>query len=60
MAPLWGHTGLMVKFNLRLPEDVYEQAKSAAAADDRSLNSWLVSLVRRAIKEGERRRVSDT
>ncbi|WP_328779319.1 Arc family DNA-binding protein [Streptomyces canus] len=39
----------MIKFNLRLPEDLYDAAKDAAATDDRSLNSWLVSLVRHAV-----------
>ncbi|UXY29366.1 toxin-antitoxin system HicB family antitoxin [Streptomyces sp. HUAS TT20] len=39
----------MIKLNLRLPEDLYAQAKVAAAADDRSLNSWLVAVVRRAV-----------
>ncbi|WP_354431879.1 toxin-antitoxin system HicB family antitoxin [Streptomyces sp. FZ201] len=34
--------------NLRLPDDVHAMAVAAAAADDRSLNSWLVSVVRRA------------
>ncbi|MCT9078857.1 toxin-antitoxin system HicB family antitoxin [Streptomyces fulvoviolaceus] len=38
--------------NLRLPDDLHERARSAAAADDRSLNSWLVSLVRRAVESG--------
>lgn len=55
MAPSWGHNGAMVKFNFRLPKDLYEHAKSAAAADDRSLNSWLLSILRRAVEEGEAR-----
>jgi len=38
--------------NLRLPDDLHERARSAAEADDRSLNSWLVSLVRRAVESG--------
>jgi hypothetical protein len=33
--------------NLRLPDDVHELAVAAAARDDRSLNSWLVSIARR-------------
>ncbi|MFF9803195.1 toxin-antitoxin system HicB family antitoxin [Streptomyces rochei] len=45
----------MIKLNLRLPDDLYAKAKGLAAADDRSLNSWLVSLVRRAVEESERR-----
>ncbi|MDQ1026563.1 putative HicB family RNase H-like nuclease [Streptomyces umbrinus] len=45
----------MIKLNLRLPDDLYARTKALAAADDRSLNSWLVSLVRRAVEEGERR-----
>ncbi|MGO1791704.1 MAG: Arc family DNA-binding protein [Micrococcaceae bacterium] len=39
--------------NLRLPDDVHEQAVSAAADDDRSLNSWLISVVRRAAAAGD-------
>ncbi|EKX69198.1 hypothetical protein STRIP9103_05039 [Streptomyces ipomoeae 91-03] len=39
--------------NLRLPDDLHEQAVAAAAADDRSLNSWLVSVVRHAVESGE-------
>ncbi|MEU8802353.1 Arc family DNA-binding protein [Spirillospora sp. NPDC048819] len=42
----------MIKFNFRLPEDLYDRAKAAAQADDRSLNSWLVSLVRHAVEQG--------
>ncbi|MGW0626762.1 toxin-antitoxin system HicB family antitoxin [Streptomyces sp. NPDC002758] len=45
----------MIKLNLRLPDDLYTKAKAAAAAEDRSLNSWLVSVVRRAIEGGGHR-----
>jgi len=41
--------------NLRLPDDVHEMAVAAAAADDRSLNSWLIAIVRRATGENQRR-----
>jgi len=34
--------------NLRLPDDVHALAIAAADADDRSLNSWLIAVVRRA------------
>ncbi|MEH0422909.1 toxin-antitoxin system HicB family antitoxin [Streptomyces sp. B21-083] len=34
--------------NLRLPDDVHAMAVAAADADDRSLNSWLISVVRHA------------
>ncbi|MFI6008253.1 YlcI/YnfO family protein [Streptomyces sp. NPDC051243] len=40
----------MIKLNLRLPDDLYDTAKALAAADDRSLNSWLVAAVRRAVE----------
>ncbi|MDV5145533.1 Arc family DNA-binding protein [Streptomyces sp. SBC-4] len=43
----------MIKLNVRFPDDLYEQIKHAAAADDRSLNSWLVSLARHAVVAGE-------
>lgn len=36
--------------NFRLPDDLHELAVAAAAADDRSLNSWLVAAVRRAVQ----------
>ncbi|MEV6595136.1 toxin-antitoxin system HicB family antitoxin [Streptomyces acidicola] len=43
----------MKHVNLRLPDNLHEQARAAAAADDRSLNSWLVTVVRRAVTSGE-------
>lgn len=43
----------MKHVNLRLPDDLHEQARAAADADDRSLNSWLVAVVRRAVTLGE-------
>ncbi|MDL2076748.1 Arc family DNA-binding protein [Streptomyces sp. GXMU-J15] len=43
----------MIKLNLRLPDDLYDAAKALAAADDRSLNSWLVAVVRRAVESSE-------
>ncbi|MGQ4389094.1 toxin-antitoxin system HicB family antitoxin [Streptomyces sp. SAS_270] len=43
----------MKHVNLRLPDDLHEQAVAAAATDDRSLNSWLVSVVRRAVESSE-------
>jgi hypothetical protein len=39
--------------NLRLPDDLHELAVAAAAGDDRSLNSWLISVVRSAVESGE-------
>ncbi|MCT9076949.1 Arc family DNA-binding protein [Streptomyces fulvoviolaceus] len=43
----------MKHVNLRLPDDLHEQARAAADADDRSLNSWLIAVVRRAVTLGE-------
>jgi len=40
--------------NLRLPDGVHEAAVAAAADDDRSLNSWLVSVIRRAAQTPNR------
>ncbi|MET9411103.1 YlcI/YnfO family protein [Streptomyces sp. NPDC002935] len=60
MGPFWLHHGPMKHVNLRLPDDLHEQAKTAAEADDRSLNSWLVSLVRRAVADGEHRSTQRT
>ncbi|WP_405777542.1 toxin-antitoxin system HicB family antitoxin [Streptomyces sp. NBC_01538] len=53
IAPHWDRcqNGPMTKHvNLRLPDDVHALAVAAAAADDRSLNSWLISVVRRAVE----------
>lgn len=48
------HNGTMTKHvNLRLPDDLHELAVSAASDDDRSLNSWLISVVRRAVEPDE-------
>ncbi|MFE2515425.1 Arc family DNA-binding protein [Streptomyces mirabilis] len=43
----------MKHVNLRLPDDLHEQARAAADADDRSLNSWLIAVVRRAVTSGK-------
>jgi hypothetical protein len=43
----------MKHVNLRLPDDLHEQARAAAEADDRSLNSWLIAAVRRAVTSGK-------
>ncbi|MCH5671603.1 YlcI/YnfO family protein [Streptomyces gilvus] len=43
----------MKHVNLRLPDDLHEKARDAAEADDRSLNSWLVAVVRRAVQADE-------
>ncbi|MEV8034155.1 Arc family DNA-binding protein [Streptomyces sp. NPDC086182] len=43
----------MKHVNLRLPDDLHEQARAASDADDRSLNSWLISVVRRAVTSDE-------
>ncbi|WP_086002511.1 Arc family DNA-binding protein [Nocardiopsis ganjiahuensis] len=43
----------MKHVNLRLPDDLHAQAVQAARADDRSLNSWLIALVRRTVEGGE-------
>jgi predicted HicB family RNase H-like nuclease len=40
----------MKHVNLRLPDDLHELAKNAAVADDRSLNSWLVAVIRQAAR----------
>ncbi|MGX4689760.1 toxin-antitoxin system HicB family antitoxin [Streptomyces sp. JNUCC 63] len=42
----------MKHINVRLPDDLHDQAKAAAADDDRSLNSWLVAVVRRTVESG--------
>ncbi|QIY77380.2 Arc family DNA-binding protein [Streptomyces sp. RLB1-33] len=43
----------MKHVNLRLPDDLHEQARAAAEADDRSLNSWLIAVVRQAVTSGK-------
>jgi predicted HicB family RNase H-like nuclease len=49
------HTGLVVNFTLRIPEDLHDKPKALAATEDRSVNPELLYLVRRAVEEGERR-----
>lgn len=48
----------MKHVNVRLPDDLHEQAKAAAAADDRSLNSWIIATLRRSVEQ-QRRRVPE-
>ncbi|WP_017601411.1 Arc family DNA-binding protein [Nocardiopsis lucentensis] len=43
----------MQKITVRLPDELNEQLKAAAAADDRSVNSYLVALIRRTVGAGE-------
>lgn len=45
----------MVNFTFRIPEDLYDKLKALAGAEDRSVNSELLYLVRRAVEDGERR-----
>lgn len=37
--------------NVRFPIDVHERIKIAAANDDRSMNSWILAVIRRALAE---------
>ena len=41
--------------NIRFPDDLYERLRDAAEADDRSINSFVVHVVREAL----RRRAED-
>ncbi len=43
----------MQKITLRLSDELNDKLKAAAAADDRSVNSYLVALVRSAVDGGE-------
>ncbi|WP_433226749.1 Arc family DNA-binding protein [Actinomadura formosensis] len=43
----------MVNFTLRIPEDLYTQLKELAASQDRSVNSQLLHLVRRAVEDSQ-------
>jgi hypothetical protein len=45
----------VVNFTFRIPDDLYAQLKDLAASEDRSVNSELLYLVRRAVDERERR-----
>jgi predicted HicB family RNase H-like nuclease len=38
---------------VRIPLSVKEKATRLAHADDRSLNNWIVSLIRKAVQESE-------
>jgi predicted HicB family RNase H-like nuclease len=39
-----------IKITVRLPEDLHEALVRMAAGDDRSLNSLLISLLRKAVE----------
>ncbi len=39
----------MKHINLRLPDDLHEQVKDAAERDRRSINTWIVVQIERAI-----------
>ncbi|MFL1376487.1 MULTISPECIES: Arc family DNA-binding protein [unclassified Nocardiopsis] len=41
----------MKHVNLRLPDDLNDKLKEAAARDDRSVNSYLVALIRRTVEQ---------
>jgi hypothetical protein len=45
----------MAIFNFRVPDDLYDKLKDLATSEERSVNSELLHLVRRAVEEGERR-----
>jgi len=38
---------------VRIPLSVKEKATRLAHADDRSLNNWIVALIRKAVQESE-------
>ncbi|MFL1382246.1 MULTISPECIES: Arc family DNA-binding protein [unclassified Nocardiopsis] len=43
----------MQKLTLRLPDDLNDKLKEAADRDDRSVNSYLVALIRRTVDPEE-------
>lgn len=42
----------MAIFNFRIPDDLYAELKDLAASEERSVNSELLHLVRRAVESG--------
>ncbi|WDV55256.1 Arc family DNA-binding protein [Streptomyces coeruleorubidus] len=42
----------MAIFNFRIPDDLYAKLKDLAASEERSVNSELLHLVRRAVESG--------
>ncbi|WP_200305051.1 Arc family DNA-binding protein [Streptomyces adelaidensis] len=42
----------MAIFNFRIPDDLYAKLKSLASSEERSVNSELLHLVRRAVESG--------
>ncbi|MGW0756950.1 Arc family DNA-binding protein [Streptomyces sp. NPDC002814] len=42
----------MAVFNFRIPDDLYDKLKELAASEERSVNSELLHLVRRAAESG--------
>ncbi|MEU6255812.1 Arc family DNA-binding protein [Streptomyces sp. NPDC047043] len=45
MAPLWPYSCLMIKLNLRLPEDLHTRLTARATADRRSLNAEILHFI---------------
>jgi hypothetical protein len=45
----------VINFTFRIPDDLYAKLKDLATSEDRSINSELLFLVRRAVDEDERR-----
>lgn len=45
MGSCWGYNGVVPTFNLRLPDDLYDEIQIAAADDGRSMNSYIVRVL---------------
>jgi predicted HicB family RNase H-like nuclease len=41
----------MAQFKLRIDDDLYQKAKSAAKTQERSLNWWITNLIRQAVHQ---------
>lgn len=42
--------------NLRIPKDLHVKIAELAAADHRSINTYMITLAERAVKDAERKR----
>jgi predicted HicB family RNase H-like nuclease len=49
----------MATFSIRLPDDLHAAASKLASEEDRSLNNWIVQIIKRAISKPARKKETD-
>ncbi len=50
MAALWPYNDVMVKFSLRLPDDLWKALKDLAHKEQRSINAQIIYILMEYIK----------